>query len=271
MTYALDLLVRRAQGGDERALELVVGALRGPLLRFLARIGCPAGEREDVAQESLIDVVRGIDGYRWQASFLSWAYAVASRRAARAARGSADRALPLLEGVERFLCEPEDPLSPGEAILVEQDVHLACALAVSTTLGDGLRRAYLLGELLAVTDVVGAEICGISRAAFRQRLSRARREVERAIGGALDAAGSAPGRDEVDAAAPEELDRLLRLGQLHRANGRGAEAGAVVRAARLAAPALYGTVDDERVVALSGAPDRRGVAGAAVSRPASRR
>lgn len=238
MTYALDVLVRRAQRGDEQALELLVGALRGPLLRQVRRLGCAPGDCEDVVQEALIDVVRGIAGYRWQASFLSWAYAIASRRAARHARRSAAAALPLLETFEQSIRLPEDPLAPAEAILIEQDAHLACAFVVADRLSDGLRRAYLLGEALGVTDAVGAEVCGISRVAFRQRVSRARREVESAIRQALDVAGSAPGPGDVNATALIELDRLVRLGELHRTSRRTADAHAVLRAARLAAPGL---------------------------------
>lgn len=239
MTYALDVLVRRAQRGDEHALELLAGALRGPLLRYARRIGVAADDRDDVVQEALIDVVRGIAGYRWQASFLSWAYAIASRRAARAARRSALLALPLLDAVEQHARTPEDPLAPAEAILVEQDAHLACAFVVAGGLSDNLRRAYLLGDVLGATDAVGAEICGTSRAAFRQRVSRARREVEQAIRSALDPAGAAPAPGALDDATPEELDRLVRLGQLHRASGRTADAQRVVRADRIAAPTLY--------------------------------
>jgi RNA polymerase sigma factor (sigma-70 family) len=238
MTHTLDVLVRRAQSGDERALELLVGALRGPLLRYARRLGVVAGDAEDVVQDALVDVVRGLHGYRWQASFLSWSYAVLSRRAARHARASALLAIPMVERLERALSEPEDPLSPGEAVLVEQDAHLACAFVVASRLGAEMRRAYLLGEVLGVTDAVGADACGTSRAAFRQRVSRARRRVDAAIRSALAEDGSAPRRAEVGTDAGRELDLLVRLGALHRATGRRADAAAVLRAAGVVAPGL---------------------------------
>jgi hypothetical protein len=40
------------------------------------------------------------------------------------------------------------------------------------------RIAYLLGQVLGADDRTAAQICGISAAAFRQRLSRARRVLE---------------------------------------------------------------------------------------------
>jgi RNA polymerase sigma factor (sigma-70 family) len=238
MTYALDILVRRAQEGDERALELLLGALRGPLLRYARRIGAGASDAEDVVQETLVDVVRGLDGYRWQASFLSWSYAILSRRAARHARTCAALAVPMVEQLERTLSEPEDPLSPGETVLVEQDAHLACAFVVACQLGETTRRAYLLGEVLGVTDAVGAEVCGTSRAAFRKRVSRARQQVGVAIRAAMAENGSAPTPADVDGGASRELDLLVRLGELHRATGRRADAPAALRAAATVAPGL---------------------------------
>lgn len=238
MTYALDVLVRQAQRGDEEALERLLAALRGPLVRYARRLGIAAGDAEDVAQEALVDILRGIGGYRWQASFLSWAYAITSRRAARHARTSAALALPMVERLEQALSGPEDPLSPGEAVLVEQDAHLACAFVVACRLSERLRRAYLLGEVLGVTDVTGAELCGTSRAAFRQRVSRARREVDAAIRAAIAGDGAAPERDAIAPEAGAELDRLVRLGELHRAAGRPAGAAAALRAATEVAPGL---------------------------------
>lgn len=238
MSYALDLLVQQAQRGDERAVEQLVAALRGPLLRYIRRLGADPEQAEDAVQEALMDVVRGIDGYRWQASFLSWAYAIASRRAAREARRSSRRMEELVELIEEAVSGPEDPLEPGEAVLVEQDAHLACTFVVACRLKPAARRAYLLGEVLGVGDRIGAELCGCTADAFRQRVSRARREVDAAIRSALDAGGAAPGAKSVGGPARDELDRLVRLGELHRATGGSVGAERALAAARIAAPTL---------------------------------
>ena len=39
------------------------------------------------------------------------------------------------------------------------------------------RLIYVLGEIFGVTDVIGAELLEISRQNFRQKLSRARRDL----------------------------------------------------------------------------------------------
>src|SRR5215218_3865284 len=63
--------------------------------------------------------------------------------------------------------------------LLAQDLHLACTLGVLTAPSPETRRIYLLGEVLAVPDRVGAEVAQVTPAAYRKRLERARRAVAR--------------------------------------------------------------------------------------------
>lgn len=229
----LDLLVRAAQHGDRRALERVLGALRGPLVRFARGLGARA-DAEDAVQEALLDVSRSIGTYRWESSFLSWAYAVCGRRVARRAKAAPPELAVMADWLEDSLSRPEDPMDGHELVLLAQEAHLACAFVVAMELSPPLRRAYLYGEALGVTHEVGAELCGCSPAAFRQRVSRARRMVVERIEERL-AAGVA---NVPPADSSEELDRLLRLGELHRTSARSEGAAAAARAAVLAAPGL---------------------------------
>jgi DNA-directed RNA polymerase specialized sigma24 family protein len=121
---------------------------------------------KDVVQEALVDITRGIAGYRWQASFMSWCHAIATRRAAREGRRSAARAERLLELLEETIAGPQDPFEADEAVLVEQSAGLACAFVVAHGLRPQARRAYLLGEVLGVTDRVGASCAGAARPRF---------------------------------------------------------------------------------------------------------
>ena len=231
--HELDRLVRRAQRGDGPALERVLGALRGPLLRFARGLGAPA-DAEDAVQDALLDISRAIGSYRWQARFLSWCYAVCARRVARRARARPRELTAMAEWIEQSLDRPEAPFDEHEAILLAQEAHLACAFVVAMELTPPLRRAYLLGEALGVTHEVGGELCGCSPAAFRQRVSRARRQVVERIEERL-ATGEA---NRPPAGVEDELDRILRLGELHRTGSRAAAAAAAERAAVLAAPTL---------------------------------
>jgi hypothetical protein len=54
-------------------------------------------------------------------------------------------------------------------------VRIACTYGMLLCLSRELRITYLLGDLFRFTDTEGAEALGVSPAAFRQRLARARR------------------------------------------------------------------------------------------------
>ncbi|MEH3053955.1 MAG: sigma factor [Patulibacter minatonensis] len=239
--FEIDRLVRAAQRGDGRALEEVLRLLRAPMLRFAQRLAPSDGGHEDAVQEALHDVARGLGGYRWQASFLSWCYAICARRVARAATRGAREIAVLADRLEHLLATSGSEGELGEEVLAAQDLHLSCAMVIATGLSPALRRAYLLGDVLGAGDRVGGELCGCTPAAFRQRVSRARRAIANEIRGGLEAAGSAV----ADPAWPGELDRLIQLGALLRAAGHTADAAAIGRAADVAAPLLMGNLQPE--------------------------
>ncbi len=65
---------------------------------------------------------------------------------------------------------------PGSAEYAElcADVRYSCTSGMLLCLSRPLRLAYLLGDLMGMTDVEGAAICDTTPAAYRQRLARAR-------------------------------------------------------------------------------------------------
>lgn len=228
----IDRLIRSAQRGDAEAKEALLTLARPSLMRFAARLAPREADREDAVQEALNDIAQGLSSYRWQASFLSWCYVICARRVARAATRSTRDLSELRSNLVELIEPRQEPHDGLEGILADQDLNLSCALVVATKLTPVLRRAYLFGDVLGVTDVVGGELCACTPAAFRQRVSRARRLIAHEIRLDLEAARS----PIVRASWAHELDRLALLGDLHRAMGRPARPQAAARAAALVAP-----------------------------------
>ena len=230
----IDTLVARAQRGDRAALEAVCERIRPLLVRHGRRVLGRSADLEDAVQEALVLVCARLGTYRREGSFAGWVYAVATRSMLRHAAASPREAELALEIAEQALLDDHDPLTEAEWALVEQDLHLACTVGVLTGLTREARRLYLLGEVLAVPDRVGAEAAQISPAAYRKRLERARRAV-------ADAVRAQPAveieRRRLTAAA-EELDDLVRLGELHRVRMRSGTAEGALRALDRVAPTL---------------------------------
>ena len=224
----VDRLVLRAQRGDAAALEAVCARARPLLVRHARRLMRHPADAEDAVQEVLMLVCTRIGTYRWEGSFVGWLYALATRAMLRRAAARTREAAVAVDAAETALVLDHDPITEAEWDLLAQDLHLACTLGVLTALSPETRRIYLLGEVLAVPDRVGAEVAQVTPTAYRKRLERARRAV-------ADAVRARPASDEEGrrlAGPARELDRLARRGELHRARDRGASAEGAVRAQR---------------------------------------
>jgi RNA polymerase sigma factor (sigma-70 family) len=230
----IDRLVARAQRGDAAALEAVCARARPMLVRHARRLLGRSADVEDAVQDVLILACARIGTYRWEGSFAGWLYAIATRSILRRAALTPHEATLALEQADRALLSDHDPMTEAEWQLVAQDLHLACAIGVLTGLSPEARRLYLLGEVLAVPDRVGAQVAQTTPAAYRKRLERARRAVAAAV---RDRAEPAEDQEWL-AAAARELDDLVRLGELHRAHARRGTAEGAVRALHRVAPTL---------------------------------
>jgi Sigma-70, region 4 len=76
----------------------------------------------------------------------------------------------------------EDPtLDEAEYRLLSEEVRISCTYGMLLCLPRPQRAAYLLADVLGLTDGEGAKILDCSRDAFRQRVSRARRTLRLVI------------------------------------------------------------------------------------------
>ena len=230
----IDELVARAQRGDVEALEGVCARVRPMLVRHARRVLGRSADAEDAVQDTLIVLCARIGTYRWEGSFAGWVYAVATRSMLRRAATAPDEAALAVELADRALLCDHDPMTEAEWRLVEQDLHLACTIGVLTSLTAEARRLYLLGEVLAVPDRIGAQVAQVTPAAYRKRLERARR----AVADAVRTTAPAEVDDPQLAVGARARDALVQLGELHRVHARRGTADGAVRALRLVAPTL---------------------------------
>src|SRR5689334_5497110 len=171
-------LVEAARSGDREALNAVLEALIDDVYGLALRMTANVADAEDAAQEVMIKVVTRLDSFRGEASLRTWAYRVAvrhllDRRKSRVeslaldfARFGAD----LLEGLEE----------PGRAEdrSLSEEVKLGCTLAMLTCLDREQRVAFVLGDVFDLPGALAADIAGTSEEVYRQRLSRARKQLE---------------------------------------------------------------------------------------------
>ena len=171
-------LVPLAQGGDAAAREALLARCHPTIFRWaLVQVG-DADEAEDVAQEALVRLDAGLDGFAGKSLFATWLYRVTrnvalemGRRAARTLRLRS--ALALRPDDESATADPAD------------GVHAETVTALVRALFDDLpprqREVFYLADLEELAPVEIAQRLGLEPATVRVHLLRARRSLRARI------------------------------------------------------------------------------------------
>jgi RNA polymerase sigma factor (sigma-70 family) len=176
---ALDGLARRAAEGDRDALSELVREIEHPMYRLALRFLGNPDDAQDACQEILIRIVTRLGTFEGRSKFTTWAYTVAVRSLLRTRKRLYESAV---QGAELYaaaldagLGDVDPTLEEAEYRLLSEEVRISCTYGMLLCLPRAQRAAYLLADVLGLTDGDGAEILDCSREAFRQRVSRARR------------------------------------------------------------------------------------------------
>jgi RNA polymerase sigma factor (sigma-70 family) len=194
----LEILVERARRGARESLERFVAQIQVPVYNLALRMLWHPEDARDATQDILIRVITHLGSFRGDSRVRTWVFRVAANFliTARQSRVEAqgytfDRfAEELRNGLAEAAGDAEWP--PDKALLLEE-VKVGCMHGLLTCLDRPHRLAYILGEILEIDGVESARILGISPAAFRKRLSRAREaliEFTRAHCGLVDRANA---------------------------------------------------------------------------------
>jgi RNA polymerase sigma factor (sigma-70 family) len=182
---SLDELAQQASEGDREALSALVRDLQHPMYRLALRFLGHPDDAQDACQEILIRIVTHLGSFQGRSKFTTWAYAVAVRSLLRTRKRLIESSV---QGAEAFAAlldagmgEVDPTLEEVEYRLLCEEVRISCTYGMLLCLSRPQRAAYLLADVLGLPDSDGAEILGCTRAAFRQRVSRARRTLRQVI------------------------------------------------------------------------------------------
>jgi RNA polymerase sigma factor (sigma-70 family) len=175
--------VKEAKSGREPALEELVRLVQGRVYRLALRMLWHPEDAKDAAQEILLRVVTRLGSFRGEAAFGTWVYRIAANHLLDARAGPLER---MKISFDAFAADldaglAEAPLEQArggvEAGVLLEEVKIGCTLGMLACLDRPHRLAYILGEILGLADREGAQVLEIAEAAFRKRLSRARKAI----------------------------------------------------------------------------------------------
>src|SRR5687767_3639300 len=193
---AQDTLLVRARAGDEHAFRELVEAYRSELQVHCYRIVGSVQDAEDLVQETLLGVWRGLDGFEGRASLRSWLYRIATNRCLNALRERGRRP-PELPAPPAMAPEPPEPTRRRDPIWLEPypdalleglpdqshdpEARYEAREAIGLAFVAGLQRLPPRQRaVLVLRDVLGfraaevAETLGVTEASVTSALHRAR-------------------------------------------------------------------------------------------------
>lgn len=150
-------------------------------------------DAEDVTQEVLLQVVRKLDTFRGEAAIATWLHRVTVNAALAHRRSKALRDRKIVQGAENNVLEEghcprferSDRLPPDEE-LAEREKILLIQQAIAQ-LPCGYREVFELSEIEGLPNAEIGEQLGLSLAAVKSRLHRARQMMKKALTPHLDA------------------------------------------------------------------------------------
>jgi len=163
-------------------LARIAEELWRPLLQYLRRYTGDPDLAEDLLQETLIRIGRGLPGFEGRAQLKTWAFSIATRVAADHFRRPANRAR-IIDLDER--AEPAGSDHSVEQRLVVDEMN-DCVRQVIDSLPEDYRAALVLHDLEGLTAEQTAEISGCSVPTAKIRIHRARVRLSRALREACD-------------------------------------------------------------------------------------
>src|SRR5262245_40504993 len=179
LSAALDGLARRAAEGDRDALAGLLREIQHPMYRLALRFLGNPDDAQDACQEILIRIVTRLGTFEGRSKFSTWAYTVAVRSLLRTRQRLYESAVPGAEqyaaALDAGLGDVDPTLEEAEYRLLSEEIRISCTYGMLLCLPRTQRAAYVLADVLGLTDGEGAGVLDCSREAFRQRVSRARR------------------------------------------------------------------------------------------------
>ncbi|WP_433335420.1 RNA polymerase sigma factor [Spirillospora sp. CA-294931] len=163
-------LIAAAQGGDPESIAALVSGSHPHVRRFARSLCATPEDAEDAAQEALIILYRKIGMLRASGALASWMFRIVRNECLRRTR--------LLLRAPAPVADAPLPSAEDQALLRLEAGRVAAAIAA---LPDDQRRVLIMRDVQGYSGRLVASALGLSTAAMKSRLHRARAALHRSL------------------------------------------------------------------------------------------
>jgi RNA polymerase sigma-70 factor (ECF subfamily) len=172
-------LVARAQSGDRAAFEELVRIYAERLHAVVLRLCANGHDAEEVTQEAFLRAWRAIDRFDGRSQFFTWLYRIGVNEAKR--HGKRRQARMHVVSIDEAPHRELTDVSESPETRARQSEARAALEAAVRALPIDYRAPLVLRDIAGLSTTEAAEILGLSEAAFKSRLHRARVSVRDAV------------------------------------------------------------------------------------------
>ena len=176
-----DELIDSAVNGSVAALEALIYRHQHFIYNIALKMMGNVQDAQDITQEILIKIITKLSQFKKESNFRTWLYRITFNHFLQMKKSMSELATESFEVVEKQLDSiPSQALSLLEESEMRDEIEetkLACMNGMLLCLERDQRLVFILGELFNVNHDLGANLLNISKDNFRQKLSRARKDL----------------------------------------------------------------------------------------------
>ncbi len=179
-----ETLISSAVNGDRKALEELVLRHQAYIYNVALRMVFYPDEAQDVTQEILIKIITKLSTFKGNSSFRTWAYRIVVNHVLNMKLSNGEKKHETtFSDYGRVIDNVPDHNLPDQSLyevdmrMIVEEVKLSCLSGMLLCLDREQRLIFILGAIFQVKDTVASEILEVSRDAYRQKLSRARKQL----------------------------------------------------------------------------------------------
>jgi len=176
-------LVEKSINGSKKHLEILIERHNDYIFNVCYRMLWSIDDAKDLTQEILISIITKLDTFKFNSSFKTWIYRIATNHTLNFISSNNKHKLfsfgqygDNLDQTPDFVLAERAYNNTDNEILFEE-VKQTCMSGMLMCLDNESRIVFIIGEILGFNDKIGGEVLETSPENFRMMLSRAKKEL----------------------------------------------------------------------------------------------
>lgn len=174
-------LITFAKEGSKLSLETLVKKHQHYIYNVALKMTLSPFDAEDITQEVLVKVITNLANFKGESNFRTWLYRITFNHFLKMKKYWLEDYVTTFSNYGKELDQMQDTelssIEKSEMKEFIEDAKIGCMSGMLLCLDREQRLVYILGEIFGIDHTIGSEMLDISKDNFRQRLSRARKDL----------------------------------------------------------------------------------------------